>query len=150
MRHASVGFCIAVLALCGLPGAAAAADGPEQRMMEEINKARSREGGLPPLRSSRNLERSAGSFSRWLLRHDLLAHRPAVSVTRSYSHSGEALAMHFSLQARVKPTLRGWLGSGAHRGLVMTSSMHLVGIGHASGRHEGRPRTVWVIQVARR
>ena len=119
-------------------------------MIEEINKVRSRDGDLPPLRTSRNLERSAGSFSRWLLHHDLLHHRPAVSVTRSYSHSGEALAMHFSLQARVKPTLRGWLGSGAHRALVMTSSMNLVGIGHSSGRHEGDPRTVWVIQVARR
>jgi uncharacterized protein YkwD len=145
-----VGFCIAVLALCGLPSVAAAAEGPEERMIEEINKLRSREGGLPPLRSSSNLERSAGSFSRWLLRHDLLTHRPAVSVTRSYSHSGEALAMHYSRQARVKPTLRTWLSSTAHRGLVLTGSMNLVGIGHASGRRHGRPRTVWVIQVARR
>jgi hypothetical protein len=33
---------------------------------------------------------------------------------------------------------------------VLTSSMNLVGIGHHSGRLKGRPRTVWVIQVARR
>ena len=71
-------------------------------------------------------------------------------MTRTYRHCGEALAMHFSLAAKVGATLSSWLGSPSHRGLVMTNSMPLVGLGHASGRHEGRPRTVWVIQVARR
>jgi uncharacterized protein YkwD len=50
----------------------------------------------------------------------------------------------------VGATLRAWLGSPTHRALVLTRSMNLVGIGHASGRLDGRPRTVWVMQVARR
>jgi hypothetical protein len=33
---------------------------------------------------------------------------------------------------------------------VMTKSMNLVGVGHASGRLSGKPRTIWVLQVARR
>ena len=149
MRHASVVFVLALLASCGVP-ITAAAEEPEQLMVERINEVRAHEAGLAPLRAAPALERSAGSFAQYLVAHEQLAHRPTVSTGRSYSHSGEALAMHFSLRARVGPTLRTWLGSPAHRELVLTSSMNLVGIGHSSGRMRGRPRTVWVIQVARR
>jgi uncharacterized protein YkwD len=138
-----------VVVLLGLIGAPAAAASPEARMFAKINAARA-DQGLPPLRSARNLQRSAGAFARWLVTHDQFQHRPRVSVTRSYRHCGEALAMHFSLSANVGGTLRNWLGSASHRGLVMTSSMKLVGLGHASGRRNGRPRTIWVLQVARR
>jgi hypothetical protein len=31
----------------------------------------------------------------------------------------------------------------------MTTSMNMIGVGHASGRLHGKPRTVWVLQVAR-
>ncbi len=102
-------------------------------MVAAINKERARDS-LPPLRSAPELARSAGAFAHYLLRNDSLAHRPSVSVSRAYPHCGEALAMHFSLGAQVRPTLRSWLGSPSHRGLVLTSSMNLVGIGHARGR----------------
>jgi uncharacterized protein YkwD len=138
-----------LLGVCGVPAAAAAAADPEARMLTKINATRA-DRGLPPLRSARNLQRSAGAFARWLVTHDQFQHRPRVSLTRSYHHAGEALAMHFSLAANVGGTLRSWLGSSSHRGLVMTSSMNLVGLGHASGRSRGRPRTIWVLQVARR
>jgi uncharacterized protein YkwD len=143
-------FVVVLLGVCGVPAVAAAAGGPEQRMVEGINDARASEAGLPPLRSAPNLERSAAVFARWLIGHEQLAHRPAVSTNRSYRHCGEALAMHFSLQAQVGSTLTSWLRSPPHRELVLTSSMNLLGVGHARGRLAGRPRTVWVIQVARR
>jgi uncharacterized protein YkwD len=142
-------FVFALLGLCGTPGAAAASPTPEARMLAKINQVRADQGGLPPLRTARNLQRSAGAFARWLVAHDQLQHRPAVSVTRAYPHCGEALAMHFSLQADIGGTVGTWLGSAAHRGLVMTNSMTLVGVGHASGRLAGKPRTIWVLQVAR-
>ena len=129
--------------------AVASAATPEQRMVKAINGAR-HDDGLASLRAAPELERSAGAFARYLVRHQQLAHRPSVSVAHSYPHCGEALAMHFSLAAQVGGTLRSWLGSPVHRGLVMTSSMNLVGVGHASGRLGGKPRTVWVLQVARR
>jgi uncharacterized protein YkwD len=138
---------VALLALCGLPAAAGAT--PSDRMVDAINKARAR-ASLPALRSAPELKRSASAFARWLVRNETFAHRPAVSTSRRYPHCGEALSMHFSLQSRVGATLRAWLGSPTHRGLVMTSSMGMVGIGHARGRYEGRPRTIWVVQVARR
>jgi uncharacterized protein YkwD len=150
LRHVSVVLGLLLLGFCGVPAAASAAASPETRMIGKINEARAGEAGLPPLRAAPDLERSAGAFARWLVAHQQLQHRPAVSVTRNYPHCGEALAMHFSLKAQIGTTLRAWLGSPTHRGLVLTASMNLVGVGHASGRLAGRPRTVWVIQVARR
>jgi uncharacterized protein YkwD len=138
---------VALLALCGAPAVAGAA--PSDRMVDAINDARER-ASLPPLHAAPQLERSAGAFARFLLRHEKLHHRPNVSTTRRYPRSGEALSMHFSLQARVSGTLKAWLGSASHRALVLTQSMDRVGIGHARGRYLGRPRTVWVVQVARR
>jgi uncharacterized protein YkwD len=139
-----------LLGFCGIPSVAAASETPEARMIAKINAARADQGGLPPLRAARNLERSAGAFARWLVTHDQFQHRPSVSVTRNYHHCGEALALHYSLQAQVGGTLSSWLQSPAHRALVLTNSMNLVGVGHASGRPGGKPRTVWVMQVARR
>jgi uncharacterized protein YkwD len=119
-------------------------------MIAEINATRADQGGLPPLRAARSLQRSAGAFARWLVSHDQFGHRPSVSVTRTYHHSGEALAMHYSLQADVGGTLGSWLRSPTHRALVLTNSMNLVGVGHASGRSAGQARTIWVMQVAHR
>ncbi len=138
---------LALLGLCGLPGVAFAS--PESRMLAKINEARAGQG-LGPLRTAPNLQRSAGAFARWLISHDDFKHRPAVSVTRAYPHCGEALAMHYSLRADIGGTIASWMGSSAHRELVLTSTMNLVGLGHASGRSAGKPRTIWVLQVARR
>jgi uncharacterized protein YkwD len=134
-----------VLLFCSQANAAAPA---QERMIDAINAARA-DDGLPPLRKARALERSASAFARWLLKHETLTHRPQVS-TRAYPHRGEALAMHYTLDPSIGATLRSWLGSPIHNGLVMTTSMPMVGIGYASGRLHGQPRTIWVLQVARR
>jgi uncharacterized protein YkwD len=141
-----VGVVVVLFAVCA--GSAAAAS-PEQRMITAVNGAR-HDQGLRALRTSRDLERSAGAFARYLIRHEQVRHRPRVSVSRNYPHCGEALALHYSLAAQVGATLRTWLGSPVHRGLVLTRTMNLVGIGHARGRLHGQARTVWVLQVAHR
>ena len=138
-----------MVGLSGVCAGSAFAASPETRMIKAINGARHHDG-LSKLRTSRDLDRSAGAFARYLVRHKQIAHRPKVSVSRNYPHCGEALAMHFSLAADVGGTLRSWLASPVHRGLVMTTSMNLVGVGHASGRVGGKPKTVWVMQVAKR
>jgi uncharacterized protein YkwD len=146
VKHA---FAIAVVLLCAVCASSALAATPEQRMISAVNGARHHQG-LGNLRASRDLERSAGAFARYLVRHQQVQHRPRVSVTRSYPHCGEALALHYSLAAQVGGTLRAWLTSPVHRGLVLTHTMNLVGVGHASGRLAGKPRTIWVLQVAKR
>jgi uncharacterized protein YkwD len=150
LRHAGAVLILVLLGFCGMTAAAAASPSPEAKMIAKINKVRAHERGLRPLRTSPNLERSAGAFAKWLIAHDQFQHRPSVSVTRSYAHAGEALAINFTLKAQVRGTLRSWLGSPSHRALVLTRSMGLVGVGHASGRAAGRARTIWVLQVARR
>jgi uncharacterized protein YkwD len=146
VKHA---FAIAVVVLFAVCASSALAATPEQRMVDAVNHARHHQG-LRDLRASRDLERSAGAFAHYLIRHQQVRHRPRVSVTRNYPHCGEALALHFSLAAQIGGTVREWLGSPVHRGLVLTTTMNLVGIGHASGRLNGQPRTIWVLQVARR
>jgi uncharacterized protein YkwD len=146
LKHAVV---VAVALLFAVCAASATAATPEQHMIKAINGAR-HHNGLSKLRASSDLERSAGAFARYLVRHQQVRHRPRVSVSRNYPHCGEALALHFSLAAQVGGTLRMWLASPVHRGLVLTQSMNLVGVGHASGRLGGKARTVWVMQVARR
>jgi uncharacterized protein YkwD len=143
-------FVFVLLGFCGTESVALASSTPEERMIAKINVARADQGGLRPLKAAPNLDRSAGAFARWLVTHNQFQHRPSVSVTRNYHHCGEALALHYSLQAEVGGTLSTWLNSPTHRALVLTSSMNLVGVGHASGRAGGKPRTVWVMQVARR
>jgi uncharacterized protein YkwD len=148
LRHAIVLVVVGLFGICA-GSAVASASTVDKRMVKAINGAR-HDDGLRALRAAPELERSAAAFAHWLVRHDQFAHRPSVSVSRSYPHCGEALAMHYSLAAQVGGTLHAWLGSPVHRGLVMTRSMSLVGVGHASGRVGGKPRTVWVLQVARR
>jgi uncharacterized protein YkwD len=149
LRHASVVAVAAVLAaVVGLPPVAAAEDAPEDRMIDEINRVRACEAALPELLPAERLGRSAGRFSRWLMRNDVFAHRPDGPPGRRSAHTGEALAMHFSRRPNVRATVRRWLHSPAHRALVLTTSMQAAGIGHAQGRFHGRPATIWVLEVA--
>ncbi len=150
MRHAVAVLILVLLGFCGIAAVADASPSPEAKMIAKINKVRAHERGLRPLHTSPNLERSAGAFASWLIHHDQFQHRPSVSVTRSYAHAGEALAINYTLKAQVGGTLRSWLASPSHRALVLTRSMGLVGVGHASASSAGGARTIWVLQVARR
>ena len=94
MRHATGAvLLVALLAFCG-PAVAAGAT-PSDRMVDAINDARER-ASLPPLHAAPRLERSAGAFARFLLRHEQLHHRPNVSTTRRYPRSR-------SLNLRMRP-----------------------------------------------
>jgi uncharacterized protein YkwD len=148
VRHAGVAF-VAVLASAVAGTPAAAAVGPEQRMIDEINHVRAEHGGLQALRPAPALGRTALRFSRWLMRHDLFAHSPSGARRAHSGHTGEALAMHYSSRPNVRGTVRSWLRSPAHRALVLTTSMTTAGVGHASGRFGRRPATIWVLEIAR-
>ena len=150
VRHVSV--VVATVLAAGAAGpvsVAAAGATAEKNMITEINRVRADHGGLDALRPAPQLGRSALRFSRWLLRHDLFAHSPASSRHRSSRRSGEALAMHYSPRPDVRGTVRSWLRSPAHRGLVLTTSMNVAGVGHASGRFGRRKATIRVLEVAR-
>jgi uncharacterized protein YkwD len=117
-------------------------------MLEKINETRARHG-VPVLRKSPSLRRSSGRFARWLMRHDLFAHRSRVSASRRFNRLGEALSMHSGRKPRVRRTLRMWLRSSSHRKLVLGRGRNYIGLGMARGHFRGRRAVIWVLQVGK-
>jgi uncharacterized protein YkwD len=113
-------------------------------MIRKVNEVRGSHG-LRPLRSSPSLTRSSARFARWMVSSGVFGHRSRVSASHRFSRLGEALAMHAGRRPGVRRTVRGWLRSPHHRGLLFTRSMNWIGAGMASGRR----RVIWVLQVGR-
>jgi uncharacterized protein YkwD len=148
VRHARV-VTVALLALAAARPASAAAARPEDQMIDAINRARASHGGLRPLHPAPGLRRVALRYSHWLIDHNVFAHSQAGAREKRSRQTGEALAMHFSTKPGVGATIRSWLRSPPHRALVLTRSMNVAGVGHASGRYRGRRATIWVLELAR-
>jgi uncharacterized protein YkwD len=115
-------------------------------MLRKVNAARARHG-LPALRPSRSLGRSSGRFAHWLMSHGLFGHRAGVSASHRFRRLGEALAMHSGSKPGIRGTVRSWLGSPAHRAIVLTHSMRWIGVGMSRGRFGGHRAVIWVLQV---
>jgi uncharacterized protein YkwD len=138
-----------VLLLCGWTLAAPAwahADvrGSDQRMLRAVNAVRA-EHGLHRLRAAPKLGRSAGRYARWMLRHDYFGHLNRIRASGIFSLLGENLAWHSGRRPRVGLTVRQWMGSAAHRALILHRSFRWVGAGMARGRLGSRMVTAWVL-----
>jgi uncharacterized protein YkwD len=118
-------------------------------MLGKINQVRARHR-LRPLHSSGSLNGSASRFAGSLMRRGVLAHRSRVSAGAGFSRLGEALGMVSGSGLGVSSTVRAWLGSPAHRAIILTRSMNLIGVGMAHGRFHGGRATIWVVQTGRR
>jgi uncharacterized protein YkwD len=126
------------------PVAQAAAD----PMVGKINRARRRHG-LRGLRASPSLTRSSRRFGRHLMRTDRFGHDSHIWTSRRFRYKGEVLALHSGWRARRGGTIRGWMGSSAHRSVLLSGRYRLVGAAPVRGRFGGRRATIWVAQVAR-
>ncbi len=118
-------------------------------MVQVINKVRARHG-LYPLRTSPSLQRSSKRFSRRLMAMNRFGHASRVSASRRFRRLGEALALHGGRRLKIRRTVRRWLRSSAHRRIVLTRSMRLVGAGVTRGRFGRSRATIWVLQTGRR
>jgi uncharacterized protein YkwD len=149
-RRAAITACLLVSIALAVPAAAPArgAD-PGRAMIEKINHARAR-NGLRPLHRSRSLSGSSGRFAGFLMHRGVLAHRSRVSAGAGFSRLGEALAMISGQGFGVGTTVRMWLHSPAHRAVILTRSMNLIGAGAVRGRFHGHRATIWVVQTGRR
>jgi len=116
----------------------------EDAMVGAINEAR-QSRGLPGLRESPLLSRSAASYSRYMIARDFFGHLSAVRMSTRFSLRGEILAWHSGANPRVRPTLRSWLASPAHRTVILHSRMRYVGAGLARGQFGGRTSSVWTV-----
>ena len=128
--------------------APAAAVPREPRMVAKINAARERHG-LPPLRPSRSLTRSARAYAAHLMRIDWFGHADRIRASPRFRMLGEVLAWHSDRRPRRSGTVRRWLASPGHRKLILKRAFRWIGAGRAVGRFGGGPATIWVVQLGR-
>jgi uncharacterized protein YkwD len=136
------------LLLSGLVPATAAAASSEPQMVNAINSARARHG-LPPLRLARSLERSAHAFAGRLMRTDVFSHAARIQASPRFRALGEILALHTDRRPRRGTTVRRWLNSPGHRGIILSRAFSRVGAGRAVGRFGRSVATIWVVQFGR-
>jgi uncharacterized protein YkwD len=102
--------------------------------------------GLPPLRADRRLRRLATSHAREMVHRDYFAHVSARGASvgarlegSGYASSaqrwaaGETLAWGTGAMATPREIVRGWMNSGGHRAILLTSRFRDAGIGVARG-----------------
>jgi uncharacterized protein YkwD len=113
----------------------------ETAIVREINRLR-RAHGLRSVRASRALERVARRHSRAMLAHDALSHSSfdgssftaRLRAAGPHRRYGETLAWApkgSGTTARV--LIRLWMGSPAHRAVLMDGALRRVGIGRSYG-----------------
>ena len=98
------------LVLAASGGPALAAPSRTTRMIQSINRVRARDG-LPSLRASSSLKRSASRFSHRLMATGSFGHAARVQASGRFSRLGEALGMHLGRGVGIRSTLRLWLRS---------------------------------------
>jgi uncharacterized protein YkwD len=123
-------------------------DGAEYAVVVKVNAARA-QYGLPPLRTDAGLTHAADVHSKDMARrhyygHNTLNGRPWNLRIRHYVRAvvvGETLDMIWGGRgSHSDPTIvvRDWLRSPAHRAVILSGSLHRIGVARATKRH-GRP-----------
>lgn len=132
-----------------LGGASAGASVTERRALAEINDFRVA-NGVPPVRPSRSLARSAGRFATHILRVDRLHHHSEVWTTSRFRTAGENLAAQPGNRRDAGRALKRWASSPAHRHILLNPRYTWGGVGREYGRLGRKRATVWVLQLGRR
>jgi uncharacterized protein YkwD len=145
-----------MLVLCALaaclvvPAAPAAArSSAESQMIAKINSYRAKHG-LPKVRKSKSLTRTAERYSWRQLNGGYFGHAGNIQASGKYQTLGEILAYHSGTAARVRSTFRMWLNSGGHRAVIMDRRFRYAGAGRASGGFRGGRATIWTVQFGAR
>src|SRR5436190_733279 len=149
-RSATQGLALAGVALACALGAppARAVTKPDKRLLHLIDSTR-RAHGLPALRDSPSLCRSADRQSRYMLVHDRFGHLVTIRASSRFSLKGEALAMYSGWRLRPHKVLRMWLHSPPHRALLLSRSFRFAGVGGVRGRFGGARMTAWTLHLGR-
>jgi uncharacterized protein YkwD len=126
----------------------ARANSPERAMLEKVNAYRAAHG-VPKVRFSGSLARSASSYSRHMMRAGYFGHASRIHASRSYRTLGEIIEMHRGLRARVNVAFRSWVNSPPHRSVMLMRQFKFAGAGFTSGRFHGRRDTIWTMHFGR-
>ena len=147
-RRLAVPLAVALLAVL-MTAAPVQAAPPGKAMVRKINSFRAAHG-LPKLRSSGVLARSAAFRSRLMIARDQFVHLGPGEASRRFRLLGEVLELHRGRRARVGPAVRSWANSAPHRALLLNPAMRYVGAGRATGRFNGGVKTIWVVRLGGR
>jgi uncharacterized protein YkwD len=140
----------ALAVLCPTAAFAAEADASAERQaIKSLNQIRT-SGGLPPLRPSQSLGRSADAYSRHMLRNEFFGHQARIPVASRFSTAGETLAWHSGWQPEPRRTVGQWMASPPHRAVLLSRAFGMVGMGMERGILGGRATTMWVAHLGRR
>ena len=146
-RMLVLGTLIACLLVPAAP--AVAARSAEDQMLAKINSYRASHG-LPKVRKSKSLTRSAERYSWKQMRAGYFGHANRIQASSNYRRLGEILAWSQGTSARVSSTFRMWLNSGGHRAVIVDRNFRYVGAGRASGNFRGGKATIWTVQFGSR
>ena len=115
-------------------------------MIHRVNALRASHG-LPSLRRSQSLERSAQRYSTWMMTHDYFGHQGRIRASSAFSPVGEVLSIHAGHSKAVGRTVSAWAGSPGHAAVLLGRSFRYIGTGRSYGRFNGRSMTTWVVHV---
>jgi uncharacterized protein YkwD len=121
------------------PGVAPAHASSASSMVTQMNSVRNAHG-LGQLRMAVSMNRSSARWAGYLMRRDWLGH----ASLQAAHVKGEIIEMHSGTRAGISRALRGWMGSPAHREILLSGRFHTVGVGKSSGRFGSMPATIWV------
>jgi uncharacterized protein YkwD len=123
-----------------------------------VNRKRAA-NGLEALRRDRKLQRAAGRHARDMVRHDYFAHQredgPDLTerldrVGWSGTAWGENIAYGCGSASSPKATLRNWMNSPPHRGILLSGSYRRGGLGVGAEAPCGNDGAIWVLDVGRK
>ena len=142
-------LCAFVACLLVPASPATAARSAEDQMLAKINSYRAKHG-LPKVRKSKSLTRSAERYSWKQMRNGYFGHASRIQASSKYDRLGEILAWRRGTRAAVRSTFRMWLNSGGHRAVIMDRGFRYAGAGLAKGRFRGGKAAIWTVQFGAR
>jgi uncharacterized protein YkwD len=151
MRGGTAVLALAVLGvLCTIgPVSNASAETPtEKRLLNLIDSTR-RAHGLPALRDSESLCRSARRMSLYIMVHDRFGHLARIRASGRFRLKGEALAIYSGWRMQPHRVLRMWMNSPPHRELLLSRRMRFAGVGAKAGHYGSSRMTAWTLHLGR-
>jgi uncharacterized protein YkwD len=135
------------VATLGFAGPAAAnSEGDAIDKLNDIRQA----NGLPALRPSGSLHRSADRYAHHMIEADYFGHGARIAVASRFGHAGETLALGDGWSINPGLTISEWMASPSHRAVLLSRAFRWIGVGLARGKIGSRNVTVWVAHVGGR
>jgi uncharacterized protein YkwD len=117
-------------------------------MFKTINKIRGAHG-LARLNPSLRLFYSSRRYAGQMIRTDYFGHQARIPVASRFRLAGETLAWHRGWRLSPRRTVAQWMGSPAHRAVLLSSRFTRLGVGYARGRYGSMRATMWVAHLGR-